>query len=74
MKKRSKRIEKEPKWEISADREEELAEKFKNISLTAVLEWWIMTYPDDIFIERPKEIVEIRRLMKRILKGKCDKA
>jgi len=64
----------EPKWEISAERQDELRELFKSIGLRDVLEWWVMTYPDDIFIERPKEIVEIRRLMKRILKGKCDKA
>jgi len=66
--KKAKRVEKEPEWKISADRQEELRELFKNISLTDVLEWWVMTYPDDIFVEHPKEIVQIRILMKKILK------
>jgi len=36
-------------------------------SLYDVCKWWIETYPDDIFINEPKEIVEIRKLMIKIL-------
>jgi hypothetical protein len=32
-----------------------------------VCEWWIETYPEDIFVNEPKEVVEIRELMKTIL-------
>ncbi len=35
-----------------------------------VCEWWIESYPEDIFVKEPKEVVEIRRLMKEILKKK----
>jgi len=64
---------KEPEWKVSEERKEELGELFKSITLTDILEWWIITYPDDIFVERPKEFVEIRRLMKKILRRECDK-
>jgi hypothetical protein len=32
-----------------------------------VCEWWIESYPEDIFVNEPKEVVEIRELMKTIL-------
>jgi len=38
------------------------------ISLYDVCEWWIETYPEDIFVNEPKEVVQIRNLMKEILK------
>lgn len=37
-------------------------------SLWDMCEWWIELYPDDIFVENPKEIIQIRELMKKILK------
>ena len=40
------------------------------ISLYEICEWWIQTYPDDIFGNEPKEVVQIRELMKEILKKK----
>ena len=36
-------------------------------SLESVCRWWVATYPDDIFVENPKEVVEIRERMKSIL-------
>ena len=51
-----------------------LFKKSKTDSLAAeeagfydVCEWWIENYPDDIFINEPKEVVEIRKLMVKIL-------
>ena len=38
------------------------------ITLYEACEWWIKTYPEDIFVNEPKEVVQIRRLMKEILK------
>ena len=38
------------------------------ITLYEACEWWIETYSDDIFINEPKEVVQIRELMKEILK------
>ena len=38
------------------------------ISLYDICEWWIETYPEDIFVNEPKEVVQIRNLMKGILK------
>ena len=40
------------------------------IILYEICEWWIQTYPDDIFVNEPKEVVQIRELMKEILKKK----
>ena len=39
----------------------------RELRLFGLCEWWIETYPEDIFINEPKEIVEIRNLMKKIL-------
>lgn len=36
-------------------------------SLYDVCEWWIQTYPPDIFIKEPKPIIEIRLCMQNIL-------
>jgi hypothetical protein len=33
-----------------------------------VCEWWIETYPDNIFVNEPKDVIQIRELMKKILK------
>lgn len=35
-----------------------------------VCEWWIESYPEDVFVMEPKEVVAIRELMKTILKKK----
>jgi len=35
-----------------------------------VVDWWIEKYPDDIFVENPKEVVEIRDLMIRLKRKK----
>ena len=40
------------------------------VSLYEICEWWIQTYPDDIFAKEPKEVVQIRELMKEILRQK----
>jgi len=39
-----------------------------DIGLYELCEWWIETYPEDIFVTEPKEVVQIRNLMKEILK------
>ncbi len=53
------------------DRDDVLVEiggkKYIPDSLESVCRWWIATYPDDIFVVNPKEIVEIREKMKEIL-------
>ena len=36
-------------------------------SLYNICGWWCETYPKDIFVGKPHEIVEIRKLAKRIL-------
>ena len=38
------------------------------ITLYEACEWWIKTYPEDIFVNEPKEVVQICELMKEILK------
>jgi len=35
-----------------------------------VCQWWIQTYPEDVFISTPVQVVEIRDNMKDILKLK----
>ena len=42
-------------------------DSFDEAGLYDVCEWWIENYPDDIFINEPKEVVEIRKLMQKIL-------
>jgi len=42
-------------------------ESGKKASLWDVCEWWIQTYPDDIFVTKPQLIVKVRELMKEIL-------
>ena len=37
------------------------------VGLFDLCEWWIETYPEDVFITEPKEVIEIRRLMQIIL-------
>lgn len=37
------------------------------LGLFEVCAWWILTYPSDIFVSAPPEIVKIRELMKVIL-------
>ena len=45
-------------------------ENGKPIGLYELAEWWIETYPDDIFITGPKLITEIRDRFIEILKKK----
>ncbi|MCK4529394.1 hypothetical protein KAW18_18675 [candidate division WOR-3 bacterium] len=53
------------------DRDDVLVEiggkKYIPDSLKSVCRWWIATYPEDIFVENPKEVVEIRERMKKLL-------
>lgn len=37
-------------------------------SLKEVCFWWLLTYPEDIFVKEPVPIVEIRNNMKLLLK------
>lgn len=58
-------------FEKMEDRDDILVEingkKYIQNSLESVCRWWIVTYPDDIFVENPKEVVEIRERMKKLL-------
>ena len=38
------------------------------VGIYEICEWWIETYPEDIFVNEPKEVIQIRNLMKEILK------
>jgi len=53
------------------DRDDVLVEinggKYIPDSLESVCHWWMLTYPEDIFVENPKEVVEIRDGMKKLL-------
>jgi len=56
-------------------RKEELDEIFRkkkknSIGLKDILNWFVETYPEDIFQEEPKDIITIRESAKRLLKGK----
>ena len=44
-----------------------LQEKFNGISIWEIAEFWIETYPEDIFINKPKEVIEIRNQFKILL-------
>ena len=48
----------------------DLDEKFKDINIWEIAEFWIKTYPDDVFVNGPYPIVEIRELFKEMLKKK----
>ena len=37
------------------------------VGLFDLCEWWIETYPEDVFVNEPTEVVEVRELMKIIL-------
>ena len=37
------------------------------VGLFDLCEWWIETYPEDVFVNEPKEVVEVRKLMEKIL-------
>ena len=49
-----------------------LEEKFKEISIWEIAEFWIKTYPDDIFISGPYPVPQIRELFKELLKKQRD--
>ena len=46
----------------------DLREKFKGISIWEIAEFWIEIYPDDIFVNGPYPVPEIRELFKELLK------
>jgi hypothetical protein len=37
------------------------------IGLYELCKWWIETYPEDVFITEPAEVIKIRKLMQLIL-------
>ena len=39
----------------------------QEVGLFDICEWWIETYPDDVFVNEPKEVVQVRESMKKIL-------
>ena len=39
----------------------------EEVGLFDLCDWWIETYPEGIFVNEPKEVVEIRKLMQKIL-------
>jgi len=39
----------------------------EEVGLFGLCEWWIETYPEDVFVNEPKQIVQVRELMKKIL-------
>ena len=45
-----------------------LTEKFKEISIWEIAEYWIQTYPNDIFVNGPYPVPEIRDLFEELLK------
>jgi hypothetical protein len=49
---------------------EEMNEVFRKngIGLKEICLWFIYTYPEDIFVSNPEEIVEIRENCKKLLK------
>jgi len=47
-------------------------ENGKKAGLYDVAEWWLEKYPEDIFVEEPKSVVEIRERMKLILSVRKD--
>ena len=51
--------------------ESEIANRIRDLfSLYGICKWWIETYPKDIFVGKTKEIkeiVEVRKLMEKIL-------
>lgn len=42
-------------------------ENGRQLSIYDLCEWWHMTYPSDIFVNGPSEIVQIRSLMRKVL-------
>jgi len=42
-------------------------ENGQEAGLYDICEWWIETYPSDVFIKEPKPIVEARMCMRNIL-------
>jgi hypothetical protein len=45
----------------------------REAGLYDVCEWWIETYPEDIFINEPKPVVAARKAMQQILAMRKDK-
>jgi len=39
----------------------------QEVGLFDICEWWIETYSDDVFVNEPKEVVQVRESMKKIL-------
>lgn len=38
------------------------------IGLLEIAEWWLETYPEDVFLMEPQVVTDIRKLMKKLLK------
>ena len=47
-------------------KQEDKDSPLEELDLFGLCEWWIETYPEDVFT-KPTEIVEIRKLMQKIL-------
>lgn len=43
-----------------------LNDGFDELSLERVIDWWLRTYPEDVFVKQPEEIVAIREVMEKI--------
>ena len=46
--------------------------ELQEVGLFDLCEWWIETYPEDVFVNEPKEVVQVRELMKKILNMRKD--
>ena len=42
-------------------------EEGNQVSLADVCKWWISAYPSDIFVKEPRDIIEARTCMERLL-------
>ena len=52
---------------IDKSKDELYLENSEKASLEDVCKWWIKTYPPDVFVNKPKPIVEARMCMQNIL-------
>lgn len=57
-------------WDMIEENLREEKRAIKEASFWDVVDWWIETYPDDIFINDPPEVIKIRELMLEIKKKK----
>ena len=52
---------------IDKSKDELYLENSEKASLEDVCKWWIKTYPPDVFVNKPKPVVEARMCMQNIL-------